>query len=86
MIYNHAQSLANFTDNFTYKKIFEYFSHILIFILYDLCYGFCFTVRLKSVDTLIINKVTLWTRIFGYTEENGMEVYKEYTPLVIACM
>lgn len=25
-------------------------------------------------------------RMFGYTEENGMEVYKEYTPLVIACM
>lgn len=24
--------------------------------------------------------------MFGYTEDNGMEVFKEYTPLVIACM
>lgn len=25
-------------------------------------------------------------RIFGYIEENGMEVYKEYIFLVIVCM
>lgn len=45
------------------------------------------SLRLKSVDAVIINEVTLKVRgMYGCTENNGIKVHKEYTPLVIACM
>lgn len=45
------------------------------------------SLRLKNVDAVIINEVTLKVRgMYGCTENNGIKVHKEYTPLVIACM
>lgn len=45
------------------------------------------SVRLKCVDTLVKNEVTLKMRgMYGCSENNGIKVLKEYTPLVIACM
>lgn len=45
------------------------------------------SLRLKSPDAVILNEVTLKMRgMYGYTEDNGMKVQKEYTPLVIACL
>lgn len=45
------------------------------------------TVRLKCVDAVVKNEVTLKMRgMYGCSENNGIKVHKEYTPLVIACM
>lgn len=45
------------------------------------------SVRLKCVDTLVKYEVTLkMRRMYGSSENNGIRVLKEYTPLVIACM
>lgn len=45
------------------------------------------SVRLKCVDAVVKNEVTLKMRgMYGCSENNGIKVHKEYTPLVIACM
>lgn len=59
---------------------------------YFLCYMFTlellfFIVQLKSVDSVIINEVTLKIHgMYGYIQDGGIKIQKKYTPLVTACM